>query len=133
MNRLSDYLYVGDFADAEDRNMLNENAIYTVVTLCDKESENTDVYRPLFDKKNEQERFDEAVDEALASVRNNERTLVHCAAGVSRSATVAATAYAVLEDCSFKEAMETVKRKHPKADPHPGLMVNAQKYLKSRQ
>lgn len=129
MDRITDRLYIGSFTDAEDRVNLREHGVRTVVTLCPRESVNTDIHRPLTDGKNPQEQFDEAVDAALERIRQGNRVLVHCAAGVSRSAAVCATLLAVREHRSFADALETVKKQRPRIDPHPGLKDNAKRYI----
>jgi atypical dual specificity phosphatase len=73
--------------------------------------------------------FDEAVGATRACYRDNTTTLVHCAAGISRSATVVATTLAAEEDRSLEAAIDTVQQYRHRANPHVKLRINACDYL----
>ena len=55
--------------------------------------------------------------------------LVHCKAGVSRSAAVLATAIAAADDRSFHDALDDVHSARPVATPNPALVESAVTYL----
>lgn len=52
-------------------------------------------------------------------LRAGERVLVHCYAGMNRSATVCCAALILLEGISAEEALERVRERHPVAWPDP--------------
>ncbi len=58
------------------------------------------------------------------------RTLVHCAAGVSRSACVAAAFLHVSDQLPLDAALEHIKRKRPIVQPHPTILTSVRKLLK---
>lgn len=84
----------------------------------------------MFDGRvNEPDAFEAAVETARALYQQPGHTLIHCAAGISRSPTVIATVLAVEEQRSFDASVEIVQRFRNAADPHPKLRLNALWYL----
>ncbi|WP_323675125.1 dual specificity protein phosphatase family protein [Halorubellus sp. PRR65] len=73
--------------------------------------------------------FRTAVDDARRLLAADGDVLVHCKAGVSRSAAVLATALAADEDHSFRDALGVVQRARPVATPNPALVESAVAYL----
>lgn len=74
--------------------------------------------------------FKSAVDILLDRIDNDDMCLVHCAAGHSRSVSVAATAIADRRDQSFEEALGRVRSSHPTPSrPHPALVKHGKNYL----
>jgi hypothetical protein len=70
----------------------------------------------------------EIVDEAdwvIEHLKNNQRVLVHCVAGMNRSTTVCCAVLILLEDLSAEAALERVREYHPWARPdsHHWLML----------
>ncbi len=55
----------------------------------------------------------EAVDMLKTMINNYEVVLVHCSAGISRSAYVVARAIAELEDRDVRDVLEDIKKKRP--------------------
>lgn len=87
-------------------------------------------YHPLRDAYlNDQREFVEAVKTARKRYRQSGQTIINCAAGISRSATVIATTIAAEEELSFDAAVSEIKETRPKADPHPKLRLSALSYL----
>ncbi len=62
------------------------------------------------------------LDELLGRHRT---VLVHCHAGVSRSSTVVATYLTHKSGISFDDAIEFVRSKRPRINPHPALVAIA--------
>lgn len=81
---------------------------------------------------NEWDAFAAAVDDARQLLASDGSTLVHCRAGVSRSATLLATAIAAEERRPFRDALRDVQTARPPAMPHPALFENAVVYLAAR-
>jgi len=76
--------------------------------------------------------FAAAVDDTRTLLERDGSTLVHCRAGVSRSATLLATAIAAEAGRSFRDALDDVQAARPPAMPHPALFENAIVYLAAR-
>ena len=73
--------------------------------------------------------FHAAVDDARVLFARDGDVLVHCKAGISRSATVLATAIAAESGQSLRDALELVRSARPVATPHPALVESAVAYL----
>ena len=70
-----------------------------VVTLCRYTVDETDVHIPFEDSPDfDSEKFEKAVDVVVEKLRDGERVLVHCNAGINRSPAVAATAHCMLSN-----------------------------------
>lgn len=78
---------------------------------------------------NDQQEFTAAVNTTRKHIRDEGTVIVNCAAGISRSSTVLATAIAAEDDVSFEAAVEEIKETRPRARPHPKLQLNAYAYL----
>jgi protein-tyrosine phosphatase len=57
-------------------------------------------------------------------VKNGERVLVHCHAGVSRSVTVVLAYLMISRDCNLSTALKVVTSARPIARPNPGFMAH---------
>jgi atypical dual specificity phosphatase len=90
-------------------------------------------HRPLVDGRgNEWAAFAAAVDTARSLYRRDGSLLVNCKAGVSRSATLLATAIAAEESRAFREALAIVQDARLSAMPNPALHELAVVYLAAR-
>lgn len=78
---------------------------------------------------NDQQEFTAAVETTRKHIQDEGIVIVNCAAGISRSSTVLATAIAAEDDISFETAVEEIKKTRPRARPHPKLQLNAYAYL----
>ena len=56
----------------------------------------------------------------IQRLRNNQRVLVHCAAGMNRSSTICCAALILLEGLTAEQALERVRQHHPWARPDSG-------------
>ena len=87
-------------------------------------------HRPLHDGPgNDWSAFEAAADTARTLYRSEGSVLIHCRAGISRSATLIATALAAVEGRRFRAALATVQEARPQAVPHPALHEAAVIYL----
>lgn len=85
-------LFLGNRQFAEDQQWLNNNKISFILSLDRKlNSPVPNTFIGLVDGAgNKFQRFEDAVNKALGKLEAGDRVLVHCHAGVSRSAAVAA-------------------------------------------
>ena len=104
-----------------------------VVSATVDEQPSTTHHCPLADGPgNDWETFAAAVDATRRYYEADGSTLVHCRAGVSRSATLIATALAAEENRSFADALDEIHETRPIATPHPALRTDAAIYLAAR-
>ena len=73
--------------------------------------------------------FERAVDTTRELSTRDGSLLVHCNAGISRSATLLATAIAAEEDRQLRDALDIVQQARPLATLHPALHRSAVVYL----
>jgi len=101
-----------------------------VVSLNRTATEATTDHFPLKDGYvNHQQKFSAAVETTREHIRAGGTVIVNCAAGISRSSTVLATALAAEDNISFDTAVDEIKNTRPRARPHPKLKLNAYAYL----
>lgn len=87
-------------------------------------------HRPFADDRDhDRGAFRAAVDDARALFARDGDVLVHCKAGISRSAAVLATAIAAADRRPFRDALDVVHAARPVATPHPALVESAVAYL----
>ena len=131
MDQVGSDLFVGTLADANDNQCLDKDAITVIVSLThdtpDVSNQAFDIYSiPLIDgPQNNRDKFSNAVQETVTALRDDERVLVHCAAGGSRSPTVAATALALACDMELEDAIQQVADNRDAVDPHEALLRQA--------
>ncbi|USZ68158.1 dual specificity protein phosphatase family protein [Halorussus salilacus] len=90
-------------------------------------------HRPLVDGDDaDWTAFESAVDAARRLVRRDGSVLIHCRAGISRSAAVVAATLAAEESLAFRDALGVVHAARPHAMPHPRLHELAVTYLAAR-
>lgn len=101
-----------------------------VVSVNGTATDVTTDHHPLQDGSvNDPQQFANAVAATRTHIRDPGTVLVNCSVGVSRSATVAATAIAAEEGLSFDGAVAAIEANRPRARPHPKLQLNAYAYL----
>lgn len=95
------------------------------------EHEHTTQYIPLWDsEQTSQDEFDRAVGATVKAIDTHDGdVLVHCQAGVSRSATVLITALAWIDDEPYDEIYDEVWSARPSVNPHPHLRDLALEFL----
>ena len=74
--------------------------------------------------------FDECVEFINEGARNGGRTLVHCAAGISRSASICIAYLIKQQGMSFDEAFDHVRDCRQVACPNKGFLEQLAKYAK---
>ena len=130
---LANKLYLGDLYDSTNEDLLNQNGITCIINVSRHEGNSSNDYNnywlPLIDGDgNEQYEFDNAVSVLTDMLNKNEVVLIHCLAGISRSATVLCCWWAKTNNISFDEAKEIIKLLRP-INPHYKLEELAKKYL----
>lgn len=101
-----------------------------VVALNSRPGEETTDHHEIRDGRiNNPELFAKAVDVARKRYRQDGSVMISCAAGISRSATVAATILSAEENMNFDAAVAEIQKHRKRADPHPKLKVNGLYYL----
>jgi len=124
-------LFVGTLADATDSHRLEKDEITVVVSLThenpDFSAQALDTHSiPLIDgPQNSREQFTKAVEKTVTALNDGKRVLVHCAAGASRSPTVAATALALSQEMDMEDAIQQVADNRDVVDPHEALLRQA--------
>ena len=131
MKKVREGVYIGDIQDGQ-RNV--DNAELTILTVCpvfENHKLKDTHYIPLQDGENEQEKFDTAVEKMMNLIHHNRPVLVHCNMGVSRSATILATALSSIENISFDKTLQEIEQHKPNINPSRELRVHARNYLSS--
>jgi len=133
MDEVATGIFVGTEADASDESLLEAHGIDAVVSLTHNEPETGDITRldaPMVDgPQNSYQSFADAVQSVLTSRDDGQRVLIHCAAGSSRSPSVAATAITCLTANTLNESFNQVLERRPEADPHDALICQAAKVI----
>lgn len=101
-----------------------------VVSVNRTATDATTDHHPLKDAYvNDQQQFTEVIETTRRRIQQDGTVIVNCAAGISRSTTVIATAVAAEEKEPFDTIVEEVRQTRSRADPHPKLQLSAQAYL----
>lgn len=105
-----------------------------VVSVNKSATEATTDHHPLKDGYlNDQQEFHDAVEATRQRLQQPGTVIINCAAGISRSTTVSATAIAAEEELAFDAVVEEIRETRPRARPHPKLQLNALAYLASTE
>lgn len=130
---LCEYLFVGGAEAAQNIEWLQANQISHVLNVAQEICEiNEDIYVHLniqrlwlkiedHSEYNIKQHFDQALAFIALARNNGGKVLVHCAAGVSRSATIAIAALMCLESMALKEALVLGRRQRPAIYPNKGF------------
>lgn len=139
MQEVRKNLFFGDLIDACDHEAYRENGVEAVFNLCGIEPtveypDDVEFFDlELVDGETcRYENFVAAVRQVLDAVGNEYRVFVHCAAGNSRSVTVSASVYAILENTGFEEGMERM-RELRSVSPEPTLLSYGEKAVAELQ
>ncbi len=97
-----------------------------VISLATPPDSSTDEFL-LTDGDHDYTTFESAVDTVIEALENNERVLVHCQAGISRSVSVCIAAYVCYGDIEYTDAYEECR--HGFQYPASQLTDSAKKYI----
>ncbi|XP_038606164.1 dual specificity protein phosphatase 15 [Tachyglossus aculeatus] len=127
MSQVLPGLFLGSFADAKDAAQLSKNKITHIISIHDTPQTLlqgiTYLRIPLPDAPEVpiKQHFQECVDFIHGCRLAGGNCLVHCMAGVSRSATVVTAYIMAVSGLGWEEALEAVRGVRPSADPNPGF------------
>ena len=128
LTKIQDNLYIGDSEVAQNKKLLNACGIVNVISLGN-ETELTKIYRYFEDKNYLQVQVEDAYDADISSyfshcndfiqqsLDKGEGILVHCYAGISRSATIIIS-YLMKQGMSYLSASQKLKIKRPFVNPN---------------
>ena len=125
MDEIIDNLWLGNYDSSSNVSMLKNKGIKKVLTVMDYFG------GPKYDKDFTHKRFEiedncrqniiQYFGECLNFIKGNEKILVHCLAGISRSATIVIAYLMWTQHLKYKEALEKVKEKRPLVGPNEGF------------
>ena len=135
MNRTTDRIFLGDINGATNLYQLRKNKITHILTMAAG-------IRPLYKKEfkykivnvmdipsqNIISHFDRAIEFINKAVTGGGRVLVHCFAGVSRSASTVIAYFMATRKMTFAEAFNYVKKKRPIIFPNFGFQKQLVEY-----
>lgn len=131
MNRVASRIYVADIHQAGRHQAYREHGIDAVIQLTRRRPEQgyppgVDVYQYHMrdGPRNDITQVEAAVDRAVSLLASGNVILIHCSAGASRSAAVAAASVAVSQGIRFEEAVAQVSQAR-QVQIHPDVRQNA--------
>ena len=135
MDEIIDGLYLGDIESAQNIQKLKELNIKKVLSLymppepLYKESDGFNQKQCVVDDLCEQNII-QYFGECLKFIKGDEKILVHCAAGASRSATIVIAFLMWDKKMSYKDAYNFAKSKRSIVWPNPGFIEQLQLFEK---
>lgn len=138
-NKVRDGIYISNGDDARRHGDRFEHVI--TLSRDPDERDDTDLidgygpheyttqHVPLIDGENEMVQFENAVGVTIKAINHDGDVLVHCQAGISRSAAVLITALAYLDDSRFNEVYNEVRDARPAIAPDIELRKLALDFL----
>lgn len=120
MDFIIDCLAIGELGDGHDNPPVD-----VILNLSEFDYQTSCIYQriyfPDFEYLKDLSLIDQCTTFIREHIRQRNRVLVHCFAGVSRSAMIC---MAYLYECgmSFEEALTLIQEKHPIARPHETLL-----------
>lgn len=124
MNRITEKIYISDWVDANSYHFLQGNEIKCVLNVCrQKDNDNIDgvkyIHYPMIDGEGTDiTQMEHAVRTLELLLNENDKVLVHCLAGVSRSPMVVALYLAWKTGTSFDDGLKFVAGGRPCVDPN---------------
>ena len=130
-----EYLFLGSEEHSANEKVLTDNGIkliLNVATGCKNYFEDKFVYKNLSILDNCEsdiiEIFNEAISFINAARVNGEKVLVHCQAGISRSATICAAYLMKTYGLTVSQALEKLREKRKVIAPNFSFMVQLERY-----
>lgn len=119
-------LYLGDMFDACDPKLFEFYQIDTIICVASRlkvTNTNPKIRMYQFDFEDDYScKINEFFDEINTLIKKNKTVLVHCAAGVSRSATIVLAYLIQNEKLSLEEAFLKVRERRPRICPNKEFM-----------
>ncbi|KAM9811062.1 dual specificity protein phosphatase 18-like [Neosynchiropus ocellatus] len=134
LSRITDYLFLSNARAASDVALLARNNITCVISVTERATAPPPglefLHVPVSDSPSAPlgDHFDLLSEKIRRTAELGGRALVHCNAGVSRSASVCMAYLVRHERASLREAHEWVKRSRPVARPNAGFWEQLIRY-----
>ncbi|CAF1032030.1 unnamed protein product [Adineta steineri] len=133
---LDNFLFLGNIQHATNRDLLQKFDIKNILNVCDLRLGQTIVenfnviHIPMPDepRTNIKQHFDRTNELLHGIFERQERCLVHCAAGVSRSATIVLAYLMKYHHNTLKEAFYYLIEKRPQVWPNEGFLLQLIRY-----
>ena len=136
MDEITEKLYLGNISGAENIDKIKNLAIKKVLSLIEellwpvyKESDNI-IHKKFTIYDFEQQNIIKYFGECLNFIKGDDKVLVHCAVGASRSATVVIAYIMWTKKMTFKEALEFVMDRRIGVFPNAGFRDQLQLFEK---
>ena len=131
---ITNNIYLSGVMIAQDINKIKEYNINCIIN-CTKHIPNnfnniTYLRVPIDDGYNQDINiyFDETFNFIETSIKNNQNILVHCHAGISRSATILIAYFMKKNNWNLQQALKFVKSKRSIVNPNPDFMKALENY-----
>jgi hypothetical protein len=124
METIRPWLHIGKYRDTLNRSLLGGYQIGAILQLAEhvQHPQIATLYLPVEDGVPlASDLLQRGVAFAHAAYQQEQKVLIACGAGISRSATFATAVLKEVEQISLLEAIKIVKYHHPDAMPHPAL------------
>ena len=127
IDKITENIYLGNLCGAGDIDLLKKLGIKKVLSLLEEfgwpkydESDNI-VHKAYKIQDYDRENIIKYFGECFDFIKGEDKILVHCAAGASRSATVVIAYIMFIKKMSYKDALEFVRNKRFVVYPNPGF------------
>lgn len=131
-------LFIGDYATATNMASLKHSKISHILTVMNSAEPppypSDFVYKKFHVMDDEDEDLFSIFENShsfIESGRNQSGVLVHCAAGISRSATIVLSYLIKMRKSTFDQELEYLRNVRPIVDPNPGFVKQLKRYEKN--
>lgn len=136
MNRILPGLYVGSIRDSNDKEQLIKNNITHILTIHDDPKPQGAIEHIKYlrfkaqdnSRQNIKKFFDEAIEFIHEARINNGCVLVHCLAGVSRSASLSIAYIMTITELPWYDSMNSVRGARKQTNPNFGFQRQLQNF-----
>ena len=130
ISRITDDLYISDAANALDYTSLKKLGIKQILVAGKELQRHGDLYFKVFHIKVDDipnENIKKYFNSSFNFIKKN-KTLVHCAMGISRSVSIVIAYLMRASAMSFDDALALVRKGRPIANPNPGFIKQLKQY-----
>ena len=126
IDEITDNLYLGNYVASIDISMLKKKGIKKILTVMDYDDgmvyDSDFIYKRCKVEDSCRQNIIQYFGECLNFIKGGEKTLVHCMAGASRSATIVIAYIMWSKRLDFKDAINYVREKRPLIGPNEGFV-----------